>query len=277
VGAKAGRQPPGVVVTVDALTAQVATLESQVRAMTAELEVARQLHHLVGHEVRTPLTVVLGALATLQHPHLTAAERRRLEGRALAHAQRMREVVDDLLAGDAPARGGLPRAELETVALAPLLRGACQAVPGAGAVIEADESQLVATAPARLRAIVSNLVDNAAKYGAPPVRVAARGGDRGVTITVSDRGPGLRGAAVEALFTPFHRGAGSAAVHGTGIGLYLARLLARTLGGDLTLREARGGGVVATVRLPQHRTDDPAASRAPGTQAGHGRRVRAGV
>jgi two-component system sensor histidine kinase MprB len=250
-----------VVVTVDALAAQVATLESQVRTVTAELEVARQLHHLVGHEVRTPLTVVLGALATLQHPHITADERRRLEARALAHAHRMREVVDDLLAGDAPARGPLPRAELETVPLAALLRAACEAVQcTAPVVLEADEAQLVATAPARLRAIVSNLVDNAEKYGARPIRVSARSTDRTITIAVSDHGPGLRGATPEELFAPFQRGPGSEGVQGTGIGLYLARLLARTLGGGLTLREARLGGVVATVRLPQRRNEDPAAT-----------------
>jgi signal transduction histidine kinase len=271
VGAKAGPRPPDVVVTVDALTAQVATLESQVRAVTAELEVARQLHHLVGHEVRTPLTVVLGALATLQHPHLPAAERRRLEARALAHAQRMREVVDDLLAGDAPARGPLPRAELETVALAPLLRAACDVAPGGVRVaFEVPGQLLVATAPARLRAIVSNLVDNAAKYGAGPVRVCARSTERAVVIAVSDHGPGLRGADPEELFAPFRRGPGSEGVQGTGIGLYLARLLARTLGGDLTLREARPVGLVATLRLPQRRNDDPS----PGARGPAGRPAR---
>jgi signal transduction histidine kinase len=275
VGAKAGRQPPDVVVTVYALTAQVATLESQVRAVTAELEVARQLHHLVGHEVRTPLTVVLGALATLQHPHVTSAERRRLEARALAHAQRMREVVDDLLAGDAPERGPLPRAGLETIALAPLLHAACDVALGTDVAVEVAESQLVSTAPARLRAIVSNLVDNAAKYGAPPYRVGVRSTDRLVSITVSDRGPGLQGVSPEELFTPFRRGAGSEHVQGAGIGLYLARLLARTLGGGLTLREPRAGGLVATVRLPQRRSEDPAVVHSPAT--GRRRPVRAGL
>jgi signal transduction histidine kinase len=261
------------VVTVDALTAQVATLESQVRAVTAELEVARQLHHLVGHEVRTPLTVVLGALATLQHPHLTAAERRRLEARALAHAQRMRDVVDDLLAGDAPARGPLPRAELETVPLAPLLHAACAAAHGrVEAVVEAPEGLIVATAPARLRVIVSNLVDNAAKYAGGPVRVTARSTERAVVVAVSDHGPGLRGAAPEDLFAPFRRGPGSDGVQGTGIGLYLARLLARTLGGDLTLREGRPGGLVATLRLPQRRSGDPSAHRPVTAPAGRRRR-----
>ncbi len=265
MGAKAGRQPPDVVVTVDALSAQVATLESQVRAVTAELEVARQLHHLVGHEVRTPLTVVLGALATLQHPHVSTAERRRLESRALVHAQRMREVVDDLLAGDAPQRGPLPRAALETIDLAPLLRAACEVALGADVALEVGESQRVSTAPARLRAIVTNLVDNAAKYGAPPYRVAARATERLVSITVSDHGPGLQGATPEELFAPFRRGPGSGHVQGAGVGLYLARLLARTLGGGLTLRDARAGGLVATVRLPQRRSEDPPAVHAPPT------------
>jgi signal transduction histidine kinase len=195
--------------------------------------------------------------ATLQDPHVTTAERRRLEARALAHAQRMREVVDDLLAGDAPERGPLPRAALETIALAPLLRAACDVALGADVAVDVDESQRLSTAPARLRAIVSNLVDNAAKYGAPPYRVGARASERLVSITVSDHGPGLRGATPEELFAPFRRGPGSDHVQGAGVGLYLARLLARTLGGGISLREPRAGGLVATVRLPQRRSEDP--------------------
>jgi K+-sensing histidine kinase KdpD len=256
-GKKADPQPEPVVVTIDALCAQIETLEAQVRAATAELEAARHRHDLVGHEVRTPLTVVLGALATLQHPHLTQAERTRLEVRALAHAQRLRVVIDDLMAGDAPVRTQLPRSELETVALAPLLRSACDAVVGTDAVIDADAGLLIATVPLRLRTIVSNVVADATMRGSDRVEVAARSVDHAVHITVTDHGPGLRGSDPEAFFVPYRSGPRNGSASGPGLGLYLARLLARTLGGDVTLTDAQPLGLVASVSLPQRRSEDP--------------------
>ena len=60
MGGKAEPRAPGVVTTVDALASRITALESQLRSVSAELAVARQLYHLIGHEVRTPLTVVLG-------------------------------------------------------------------------------------------------------------------------------------------------------------------------------------------------------------------------
>lgn len=268
-GKKADPQPEPVVVTIDALCAQIETLEAQVRTATAELEAARRRHDIVGHEVRTPLTVVLGVLATLQHPHLTQAERTRLEARALAHAQRLRVVIDDLMAGDAPVRSKLRRAELETVALAPLLRSACDAVVGTDAAIDAHAGLLVATVPLRLRTIVSNLVANATMRGGGRVEVAGRSVDHAVHITVADHGPGLQGTDPEAFFVPSTGGPRTGSTSEPGLGLYLARLLARTLGGDVTLTEAQPQGLVASVCLPQRRSEDPlsaAGGRAPRAQ-----------
>jgi len=265
-GKKADPQPEPIVVTIDALCAQIETLEAQVRTATAELEVARHQHDLVGHEVRTPLTVVLGVLATLQHPHLTQAERTRLEARALAHAQRLRVVIDDLMAGDAPVRTPLPRSELETVALAPLLRSACHAVVGADAAIDADAGLLIATVPLRLRTLVSNLVANATMRGGGRVEVAGRGVEHAVHVTVTDHGPGLHGTDPEAFFVPSTSGPRTASTSEPGVRLYLARLLARTLGGDITLSDAQPQGLVASVCLPQRRGEDPpsaAGGRAP--------------
>jgi signal transduction histidine kinase len=100
MGGKSDPGAPGAVTTVDALGSRIAALESQLRSVTTELAVARQLYHLIGHEVRTPLTVVLGVLSTLESADVPEPERRRLQARALAHAQRLRDVVDDLLADD---------------------------------------------------------------------------------------------------------------------------------------------------------------------------------
>ena len=259
MGGKAEPRSVAVVVTIDALAARVAALEAQVGAATAELEIARQLQHLVGHEVRTPLTVILGVLATLQHPDLASEERRRLEARALAHAQHLREVVDDLMAGDSPVWAALPRAPLETMPLAPLLRAACAAVSGRAIALDVPAGHRIATAPARLSTIVTSLLDNAVRHGGGAITVTGRCRDHEVEIAVADAGPGLRGADPEALFAAVPTGAERDRTAEVRTGLYLARLLSRSLGGDLTLEDGAAGGLVARVRLPQRRSDDPLA------------------
>jgi len=251
MGGKAEPRAPGVVTTVDALASRITALESQLRSVSAELAVARQLYHLIGHEVRTPLTVVLGVLSTLESPDVPEAERGRLQARALAHARRLRDVVDGLLADDPPARTTVPRAAIETVAVAPLVRAACAGVPRRRLAFHVSETLLVATEPTRLWAIVSDVVD-AASHSPGPIEIGARRTGREIVITVAYRGPERdgrpRARAPEAL--------GSAP--GGRRSPHLARLLAHSLGGELVVGDGPHGGRLATIRLPQRRGDDPA-------------------
>jgi K+-sensing histidine kinase KdpD len=270
MGAKADPRASGVVTTVDALASRITALEAQLRSVTTELAVARQLYHLIGHEVRTPLTVVLGVLSTLESADVPAAERRRLQGRALAHARRLRDVVDDLLADDPPARTTVPRAAIETVAVAPLLRAACAAVPRRRLAFHVSETLLVATEPTRLWAIVSDVVDTAAAHSLGRIEIGARRTAREIIISVADQGPGRGGrphpAASDAVAVgpTRHRSPD------------LARLLAHSLGGELTVGEGPHGGPLTTVRLPQRRGDDPASAprTAAAAAAGTGRARR---
>ena len=123
---------------------------------------------------------------------------------------------------------------------------------------EIDGDVDVSTAPSRFVAIVVNLLENAAKYGGSARRRAAR---RACTVAPSwsrsaTAGPALRGESRRRLFEPFVRGDAVDDVPGQGVGLYLVRMLARSLGGTATLEERRGGGVLARVTLPQRRSDD---------------------
>jgi len=134
-----------------------------------------------------------------------------------------------------------------------------------------------------LRSVVTNLVVNAlhAMGGAGPVSVAVRGEPDSVTVTVSDRGPGLpEGDVFEAFYTT--------KASGTGLGLWLVRRVVEDAGGSITAGDRRGGGAVFTVTLPVARherirgarvllvEDDPAL-RAAAVQAleGCGARVTA--
>ena len=97
--------------------------------------------------------------------------------------------------------------------------------------------------------ILDALVENALNYspGGTEVEIAVVGSG----IAVRDRGPGLTAGEEEQVFERFHRGgAGRRGPAGTGLGLPIARALARQWGGEVTLRAREGGGTVAEVRLP---------------------------
>lgn len=118
---------------------------------------------------------------------------------------------------------------------------------GVGAVVSGNEIEF-----ARL---FQNLIDNARKFGGAvevylALDLAPRGGL--VEVTVSDRGPGIPADRREEMFTPFVRGEPSrnAETGGVGLGLPIARSIARRYGGELDLLAREGGGLAARVRLP---------------------------
>lgn len=244
----------GVVELLAAQAARISDLEAQLAAR-AEVDV------LVAHEVRTPLTVILGGIETALALRDGHPELRPLLARMLRQAQGLRAVVEVLLSPVSPG-GTHSRAPQETVVLAEIVEDALDAVslrlPRRRVVVEGVAGLRVRTSPARLCAILINLLENAARYGGSgPVEVRAELHRRwALWISVADRGPGLRGADPEALFEPHRQGPGGHP-EGRGLGLYLVRQLARSLGGDVTLADRPGGGAVATVRLPQRRNDDP--------------------
>ena len=82
-----------------------------------------------------------------------------------------------------------------------------------------------------------------------------------LVLEVADRGPGLRGVPPEVLFEAFARGDSDDDEPGQGVGLYVVRMLARSLGGEATVAERPGGGTTARVTLPQRRIEDPVTGR----------------
>lgn len=106
--------------------------------------------------------------------------------------------------------------------------------------------------PRALRRCLTNLVDNAIRYGKRATLSAEEGTDR-VTIRVLDEGPGIPEAELEHAFEPFFRGESSRSrdTGGSGLGLGIARNIARAHGGELTLKNRPGGGLEAILTLPR--------------------------
>ena len=106
--------------------------------------------------------------------------------------------------------------------------------------------------PLALRRCLTNLIDNALRYGQRASVVVEDGHDT-LTLRVRDDGPGLPEAQLEQAFEPFFRGESSRSreTGGTGLGLGIARNIARAHGGDLTLRNRPEGGLEAILTLPR--------------------------
>lgn len=102
-----------------------------------------------------------------------------------------------------------------------------------------------------LRAVV-NLIDNAAKYSAPgnPIELSAKLDGDWLVFSVADRGVGVPGSERERIFEPFYRRSGSPDVGGAGLGLSIARGIAKAQGGDLDFADRPGGGSVFSLRVP---------------------------
>jgi two-component system osmolarity sensor histidine kinase EnvZ len=113
------------------------------------------------------------------------------------------------------------------------------------------ESVTIAVRRQALKRCVINLLDNALKYGRRAEMSVQRVG-RSVEIAVEDDGPGIAEERREEAFRPFHRldEGRNLQAGGVGLGLTIARDIARAHGGDILLRESASGGLRAVIRLP---------------------------
>ena len=122
---------------------------------------------------------------------------------------------------------------------------------GGDTTVERAEKTIIEGDPVALKRLVSNLVENALKYGGR-ARGRAFSEDGMAIIEIDDDGPGVPPADLERVFEPFYRGEPSRnrETGGMGLGLAVVRSLARAHGGDVTLANRLGGGLRATVKLP---------------------------
>lgn len=105
--------------------------------------------------------------------------------------------------------------------------------------------------PVALRRCITNLVDNAVTYGGKAYLSLSRQGDD-IVLTIRDEGPGIPQAKLDAVFRPFTRVEGSRnrQTGGLGLGLTIARTIARSFGGDIRLENRPGGGLITELRVP---------------------------
>jgi two-component system osmolarity sensor histidine kinase EnvZ len=196
----------------------------------------------VSHDLRTPLTRLKLELA-LAEPSARSEEMKR-------DLAEMEHMIDEYLAF-ARGQGG---ESLETVAVRGLIEEVSEGAKRAGAQVSVtiDPALTSTVRPNAFKRAIANLVMNAAVHG-ERVEVAARAAwDGGVEILVDDNGPGIPPDRYEEAFKPFSRldEARNQNEKGVGLGLAIARDVARGHGGDITLDKSPLGGLRAVVRLP---------------------------
>ncbi|MEZ5978574.1 MAG: ATP-binding protein [Planctomycetota bacterium] len=214
----------------------------------------------VTHEMRSPLTAIVGFAETMAEESDTFSpiSQRGLQ-RILANAQRLQNIIDDLVrlsrlehASDTD-REEVDPTELVTRVCEPY-REACA---DRGQVFALETSDLPAKLPLDpelLAQALSNLLDNAVKYTPEGghVTVRARIADGALRIDVVDDGPGIPKEHQQRIFERFYRvdSARSRAIGGTGLGLAIVKHAAALHGGQVTLESAPGRGTTFSLRLP---------------------------
>jgi signal transduction histidine kinase len=267
-------------VRTEALHAENAELAAAVARLTAVDRAKDEFLSLVGHELRTPVTVVVGMAETLAaRPEVAASpDGRELLARLAAQGRRLAALVDQLLAASAFAAGRSPALHTGPVAVADLVaecvasrRAATPALPVTLTLPEA--ARPVAADPAALRAVLEALLDNAAA-AAPPgtaVAVTVAQPEGWTRVTVADRGSGVAPADRGRIFDAFTQlDAGpTRQAGGVGLGLFLVGRLVAGMGGRVEVGDNPGGGARFTVELPD---PAPKGTQEPGPGNGWTRR-----
>jgi signal transduction histidine kinase len=220
----------------------------------------------VSHELRTPLTVISSAAENIAHGVVEGKPQLEQYGSVIgAQARKLFEMVEQILLF-AAIREGQQRYSLRPLEVPEILESALSGTAGlirtAGfhveQQIEPNLPRIVGDLPA-LSQCVQNLITNALKYGSEQkwIGIQARLAEHGLTgkeiqISVADRGIGIAAEELRHIFEPFYRSPSvtAAQIHGTGLGLPLAKSIMESMNGQVTVKSTPGRGSTFTLHLP---------------------------
>lgn len=196
----------------------------------------------ISHDLRTMLTRL-----KLRAEFIDDAEQ---QAKAIADLDEMQAMLDSTLAFARDDAAEEPRTQTD---LAALVQSLCDDMADAGQPVscETDGRLAYVCAPGAIKRAVQNIVVNAIKYGASASVEVSEEADR-IDIAVTDRGPGIPADRREDVFRPFFRleTSRNRETGGSGLGLAVARSIARRHGGDIVLEDPADGGLTVRLSLP---------------------------
>ncbi|WP_343607020.1 HAMP domain-containing sensor histidine kinase [Fluviicola sp.] len=229
------------------------------RSIKKEIQVARQQNNFmlsVTHELKTPLAATKLYLQTIQKHKLNEEKQQELIQKALDESNRLENLVEQILTASRLEQQAMPRlitsVSLKTF-LANLISIQEKRFPVTLHMHEFEDIYLE-TDPQILTYILNNLIENAYKYGYTDqgVDITVAKDEFYVSIQVRDYGKGIPPDLQDLLFKKFNRleNEETRTTKGTGLGLFIARESARTLGGNLSLMKVDGPGACFEIQMP---------------------------
>jgi signal transduction histidine kinase len=217
-----------------------------------------ELISVVSHDLRTPLTSIMGYLELVADEEDPETARTFLDV-VRRNTARLHRLVEDLLFVSR-VQAGREALELEPVCLGGVVRDTVAASRPAAAAAEVELTCVVETDDVvlvdahRMAEVLENLLSNALKFTPPGGRigVVARREHGVLAISVADTGVGIAEEDRQHLFDRFFRASGTDGIPGAGLGLSIVKAIVDAHGGAVAVRSAVGAGTTFEVRLPLH-------------------------
>jgi signal transduction histidine kinase/putative methionine-R-sulfoxide reductase with GAF domain len=211
----------------------------------------------VSHDLRTPLTSILGSAVTLEKSGMDIPREDAIDllQRIASNARKLERLLGDLLDLDRLQRG-IITPQRRPIDVGALVRGAVREFEQLGGrEIECGSDELIANVdPSKVERIVENLLSNASRHTSPDSRIWARveRSEDGLLVVVEDEGDGVPDELKDAVFEPFRQGPGPASASpGVGVGLSLVARFAELHGGRAWVEDRPGGGASFKVLLAE--------------------------
>lgn len=220
-----------------------AALNRMRERLTVLIREREQMVAAIAHDVRTGLTRI-----RLRMDERGAVSADEVE----SDISQMEALISDMLAY---ARAESPAGAQELIRLDKFVGDmAAASLPAIKLSLPQERDFIIVGDPVALRRLFENLIENARRYGGGEIAVWLLNVDDGREVRIEDNGPGLPAAQLETVFQPFQRGENSRNrdTGGTGLGLGIARAIARAHGAKLRIENRPEGGLVAIVHFPKN-------------------------
>ena len=213
----------------------------------------------ISHDVRTPLTALLGLTESLQRSVPPLGPDQAATASAMAQAVRQLSALVNNLLDMARLENGAIKLRRDWHSVQELVGSATRIAANAMGELKVQtdiptDLPLVDFDAVLIERVLVNLLENAAKYGAAPIVITARVTAQILTISVGDHGPGLPvkpGGDTDQLFNKFTRGRNESTTPGVGLGLAICKAIVQAHGGQIIGTNAPDGGALFTISLPR--------------------------